>query len=117
MRALPEGTVAVATNGGVSVLAPSADGESLRALTGPDGKETLRAALLAPAEPGVLLTLHPDAGLTLSEGDAVKHVTSRNGLFTDGLESAAVDKWRNVWLLASDGRAFIVPLSALREAR
>lgn len=113
VRALADGSVAVATNGGVSVLK---DG-TLRSLQGADGKDALRAKALAPLAGGALLALDPNGGLTVSDKDFARRVSSRSGLFTDQLSRAAVDGDGDVWLLASDGRVFVTPLRALREGR
>ncbi|TBR22576.1 hypothetical protein EPO15_07745 [bacterium] len=112
VRALPDGSVAVATNGGISIV----DGDALRSVPGPEDGG-LRGTSLVPLQGGALLCVHPDAGVSWSDKDGGRRVTSRNGLFADSLDAAAADGGGNVWLVAADGRAFIAPASALREAR
>jgi ligand-binding sensor domain-containing protein len=112
VRTMPDGSVWVATNGGISEL----KGEALRNVPGPEDG-SLRADVLVPLEGGRLVAVHSDAGVTWSDASGGHRVTSRNGLFTDDLDAAAADGRGNVWLVAADGRAFIAPLSALREVR
>lgn len=111
--ALSDGSVAVATNGGVSVL----KGSGMRSPRDAAGKDALKATGVVALGGGALLAIDPDAGFTVSDGDFARRVTSRTGLPTDRITRAATDGDGNVWLLAENGTVFVTPVRALREGR
>ena len=112
VRGLPDGSVAAATNGGLSVVHRG----GVRNYSRADGMEAPSAGWVS-VDPAGRLLLSQDDGLTLADDYRFTRVTSRQGLFADNLRAAAFDGKGRVWLLAQDGKAFVAPWAALKDAK
>ncbi|MBI2363264.1 MAG: hypothetical protein HYV15_07780, partial [Elusimicrobia bacterium] len=112
LRALPDGSLAAATNGGLSVVHAG----GVRNYGREDGLRNPSAHWVAAGPSGRLLLAHYDDGLTLADGFEFRNVTTRQGLFSDKLRAAAFDGEGRAWLLAADGRTFVASWAALKDA-
>ncbi|MBI5596109.1 MAG: hypothetical protein HY928_08485 [Elusimicrobia bacterium] len=112
VRALPDGSVAAATNGGLSVVHAG----GVRNYSRADGFKDPSADWVAVDAAGRLLLTHYSDGLTLADDYRFSAVKSRQGLFSDKLRAAAFDGRGRAWLLAADGRAFVTTWAALKDA-
>ncbi len=113
LRPLPDGVMAVATNGGLSVVRSGA----ARNYDHKDGLAEFRFFRVAADKTGRLALLDYRGGVTLAEDFKFSRVTSREGLFADELFEAAFDDDGGLWLMGRGGRTMVVAVKALALAR
>lgn len=112
VRPLPDGSVAAATNGGLSVVHAG----RVRNYGRDDGLSDPAWSWISADSSGHIVLVGFSDGLALCDNFKFSRVTTRQGLFSNDLTAAAIDKDGRVWLLARDGRAFVAGFDTLRAA-
>lgn len=112
VQPLPEGSVAAATNGGLSIIR---DGK-VTTFGNANGFPDPAAFWISADGSGRMLLVGFRKGVALCEDLKFRRVTTRQGLFSNDLTAAATDGDGRIWLLARDGRTFVVRSDILRAA-
>jgi hypothetical protein len=112
VQPLPDGSVAAATNGGLSILRAG----KVTTFGNANGFPDPAAFWISADGSGRMLLVGFRKGVALSEGLKFRRVTTRQGLFSNDLTAAATDADGRVWLLARDGRTFVLRREILRAA-
>lgn len=112
VRALPDGSVAATTNGGLSIV----HAQGVRNYGRDDGLEDAAWSWLSADPSGRILLAGFSKGLAVCDDYKFSRITTRQGLFSDDLIAAAFDGDGRVWLVGRDGKAFIASYASLRAA-
>jgi ligand-binding sensor domain-containing protein len=115
VRVLPDGRVAIATNGGLSIYDDGSFNSFVRSRVG--GLPSNFVADVIEGPNGHLWMTHSlwGHGVTWQRGFLFRNKNSRDGLFHDRIKHIAFDAKGNVWMQSSYGEAAVYPLASLVE--
>lgn len=102
---LSDGSLAVATSGGVNILR---DGEIVRSYGGGDGLNNTEILSLCEAEDGVIYAGSDGNGIYVIEPDGIRNLTDRNGLSSEVILMMKKDPERSgYWIVTGNSLAYM----------